>query len=178
MIEENLDIITMNRLLNIPNDDNDVINEINNYDIDYEQLLFMGGDVYSQREKSPNKITKIFNNIFGGEKQKNIPKISMNNDHFFQDLYEYYYAPVINMCSIDLSKIDKRERDMCRIIKKNKFGDDSDFVVMKIPFIKNIDIATFLTRPSVDKREILTYILDSYTFLLNNLRMYFKCILM
>jgi serine/threonine protein kinase len=86
------------------------------------------------------------------------------------DLYEYYYAPVINMCSIDLSKIDKRERDMCRIIKKNKFGDDSDFVVMKIPFIKNIDIATFLTRPSVDKREILTYILDSYTFLLNNLR--------
>jgi serine/threonine protein kinase len=41
---------------------------------------------------------------------------------------------------------------------------------MKIPFIKHIDISTFLTRPGVDKKEVLTYILDSYTFLLNNLR--------
>ena len=24
------------------------------------------------------------------------------------DLYEYYYAPVISMCNVDLAKIDKR----------------------------------------------------------------------
>jgi serine/threonine protein kinase len=41
---------------------------------------------------------------------------------------------------------------------------------MKIPFIKNIDISTFITRPGVDKKEVLSYILDSYTFLLNNIR--------
>lgn len=91
MIEDNLDPITRSRLLNIPIDDDDIINEINNYDMNFEQLLFLGGAVYSQKQKSPSKLTKIFNNIFGGEKQKNIPKISMNNDHFFQDLYEYYY---------------------------------------------------------------------------------------
>jgi serine/threonine protein kinase len=86
------------------------------------------------------------------------------------DLYDYYYAPVINMCDVDLAKIDKREKDMCRIIKKNKYGENGDFAIMKIPFIKNIDIYTFLTRPGIDKKEVLTYILDSYTFLLNNLR--------
>jgi len=86
------------------------------------------------------------------------------------DLYEYYYAPVISMCDVDLAKIDKREKDMCRIIKKNRYGEDADFAIMKIPFIKNVDISTFLARPGVDKKEVLTYILDSYTFLLNNLR--------
>ena len=86
------------------------------------------------------------------------------------DLYEYYYAPVISMCDVDLAKIDKREKDMCRIIKKNRYGENADFAIMKIPFIKHIDISTFLTRPGVDKKEVLTYILDSYTFLLNNLR--------
>jgi serine/threonine protein kinase len=59
---------------------------------------------------------------------------------------------------------------MCRIIKKNRYGENADFAIMKIPFIKHIDISTFLTRPGVDKKEVLTYILDSYTFLLNNLR--------
>jgi serine/threonine protein kinase len=86
------------------------------------------------------------------------------------DLYEYYYAPVISICDVDLAKIDKREKDMCRIIKNNRYGENGDFAIMKIPFIKHIDISTFLTRPGVDKKEVLTYILDSYTFLLNNLR--------
>ena len=86
------------------------------------------------------------------------------------ELYEYYYAPVISMCDVDMAKIDKREKDMCRIIRNNRYGEHANFAIMKIPFIKNIDISTFLTRPGVDKKEVLTYILDSYTFLLNNIR--------
>jgi serine/threonine protein kinase len=86
------------------------------------------------------------------------------------ELYQYYYAPVISMCDVDLAKIDKREKDMCRIISKNKYGENADFAIMKIPFIKNIDISTFITQPSLDKKEVLSYILDSYTFLLNNIR--------
>ena len=37
-------------------------------------------------------------------------------------LYEYYYAPVVNMCNINLAKIDKRERDMCKIIRTKTNG--------------------------------------------------------
>ena len=96
-------------------------------------------------------------------------------------LYEYYYAPVINMCSIDLAKIDKRERDMCRIIRaKNKgvgVGNNTSlvesttgYVVMKIPFIENIGITDYFINSNINKKEILTYILYSYEYLLNNIK--------
>ena len=88
------------------------------------------------------------------------------------ELYEYYYAPVINMCSIDLAKIDKREKDMCRILKKgsSNSNDNGDFSIMKLPYIKNVDMVKYLTRSGVEKKELITYILDSYQFLLNNLK--------
>jgi len=96
-------------------------------------------------------------------------------------LYEYYYAPVTNMCSINLAKIDKRERDMCKIIRnRNSKGQGLDtsssslestssYAVMKIPFIENISIIDYFTHPDTDKKEILTYILYSYDYLLQNI---------
>ena len=86
------------------------------------------------------------------------------------ELYEYYYAPVVNMCSIDLAKIDKREKDMCRIIKKGNSNSDEngEFAIMKLSYIKNVDMVKYLTRSGVEKKELITYILDSYQFLLNN----------
>jgi serine/threonine protein kinase len=95
-------------------------------------------------------------------------------------LYEYYYAPVTNMCSINLAKIDKRERDMCKIIRnRNSKGPSlytpsslestSSYAVMKIPFIENISIIDYFTHPDTDKKEILTYILYSYDYLLQNI---------
>jgi serine/threonine protein kinase len=95
-------------------------------------------------------------------------------------LYEYYYAPVTNMCSINLAKIDKRERDMCKIIRDKKYtgmgtgmgtGTEpaSSYAIMKIPFIENISIVDYFTHPDTDKKEILTYILYSYDYLLQNI---------
>lgn len=97
-------------------------------------------------------------------------------------LYEYYYAPVTNMCSINLAKIDKRERDMCKIIRnRNSKGmgmglntsssldSTSSYAIMKIPFIENISIIDYFTHPDTDKKEILTYILYSYDYLLQNI---------
>lgn len=93
-------------------------------------------------------------------------------------LYEYYYAPVVNMCSINLAKIDKRERDMCRIIrtKSTGFGNTSSvdstnsYAIMKVPFIENISISDYFTNPETDKKEILTYLLYSYDYLLQNIK--------
>jgi serine/threonine protein kinase len=99
-------------------------------------------------------------------------------------LYEYYYAPVTNMCSINLAKIDKRERDMCKIIRnRNSKGQgmglgldtsssldsSTSYAIMKIPFIENISIIDYFTHPDTDKKEILTYILYSYDYLLQNI---------
>ena len=84
-------------------------------------------------------------------------------------LYEYYYAPVVNMCSINLAKIDKRERDMCRIIrtKTTGLGNTSsvdytnNYSIMKIPFIDNIRMIDYFINLETDKKEILTYVLYS-----------------
>ena len=92
-------------------------------------------------------------------------------------LYEYYYAPVVNMCSINLAKIDKRERDMCRVIrtKTTGFGNTSsvdytnNYAIMKIPFIDNIRIIDYFINIETDKKEILTYVLYSYNYLLQNI---------
>lgn len=96
-------------------------------------------------------------------------------------LYEYYYAPVINMCSINLAKIDKRERDMCKIIRDKKYAGigigmgmetepSSSYAIMKIPFIENISIIDYFTNSDTDKKEILTYILYSYDYLMQNIK--------
>ena len=102
-------------------------------------------------------------------------------------LYEYYYAPVTNMCSINLAKIDKRERDMCKIIRDKKGASmgmgmgmgtsstsldstsRSSYTIMKIPFIENISIIDYFTHPDTNKKEILTYIFYSYEYLLQNI---------
>jgi serine/threonine protein kinase len=92
-------------------------------------------------------------------------------------LYEYYYAPVVNMCSINLAKIDKRERDMCRIIrtKTTGLGNTSsvdytnNYSIMKIPFIDNIHMIDYFINLETDKKEILTYVLYSYNYLLQNI---------
>lgn len=91
-------------------------------------------------------------------------------------LYEYYYAPVINMCSINLAKIDKRERDMCKIIRAKNSGNSSfvdsnnGYAIMKIPFIENISVIDYFTQVNMDKKEILTYILYSYDYLMQNIK--------
>ena len=94
-------------------------------------------------------------------------------------LYEYYYAPVVNMCSINLAKIDKRERDMCKIIRTKtatssvnpSFAESANsYAIMKIPFIENISIIDYFINPETNKKEILTYILYSYDYLLQNIK--------
>ena len=81
MLEENLDPATLDLLYE------------NRYlygtDLDTDELLSLGGAVIIKTP--PSVFSKICNNIFGGEKQKKTPKIYVNNDKFFQDLYEYYY---------------------------------------------------------------------------------------
>jgi serine/threonine protein kinase len=94
-------------------------------------------------------------------------------------LYEYYYAPVVNMCNINLAKIDKRERDMCKIIRTKTNGaslsntslmdSTNTYAIMKIPFIDNISIIDYFINQETDKKEILTYILYSYEYLLQNI---------
>ena len=75
---------------------------------------------------------------------------------------------------ISLLSEDKKNEMLNRtskIIQTNVEKNDSKFVVMKMPYIKNISLIKYITNPSIEKKEIVAYIMDSYKFLLNSLSM-------
>ena len=114
--------------------------------------------------KNPKYISKLHKKEYQVANEYNVGKMVSQIP-----LYEYYFAPIVSMCNIDIAKIDKRERDMCRVISRKK--SNSKFVIMKMPYIKNVSLIKYITNPNIDKREIVTYILYLYKFLLNSLNM-------
>jgi serine/threonine protein kinase len=127
-------------------------------------VFYPGIECDGSVSKNPKYISKLHKKNYHVVNEynvgKNVSKIP---------LYGYYFAPIVNMCNIDIAKIDKRERDMCRVVTKT--NSSSKFVVMKMPYIKNVSLVKYITNPNIDKKEIVTYIIYLYKFLLNSLKM-------
>ena len=127
-------------------------------------IFYPGIECDGSISKNPKYISKLHEKNYHVVNEYNIGKMVTKIP-----LYEYYFAPILNMCNIDIAKIDKRERDMCRVISKKK--DNSKFVIMKMPYVKNVSLSKYITNLNIDKKEIITYIMDSYKFLLHSLKL-------
>lgn len=127
-------------------------------------IFYPGIECNGNTSKNPKYVSKLHKKSYHTVNEYNIGKKVSSIP-----LYQYYFAPVVNMCNIDIAKIDKRERDMCRVITREK--TNSKFVMMKLPYIKNISLINYITDPSIEKKEIIAYLFDSYNFLLHSLTM-------
>ena len=127
-------------------------------------VFYPGIECDGSISKNPKYISKLHKKTYHVVNEYNIGKMVTKIP-----LYEYYFAPIVNMCNIDIAKIDKRERDMCRVV--TRVNNDSKFVIMKMPYIKNVSLIKYITNPNIDKKEIITYIMDSYKFLLHSLKL-------
>ena len=127
-------------------------------------VFYPGIECDGSISKNPKYISKLHKKNYHVVNEYNVGKMVTKIP-----LYEYYFAPIVNMCNIDIAKIDKRERDMCRVVTRSK--SDSKFVIMKMPYIKNVSLIKYITNPNIEKKEIITYIVDSYKFLLSSLKM-------
>jgi len=127
-------------------------------------VFYPGIECDGSISKNPKYISKLHKKEYQVANEYNVGKMVSQIP-----LYEYYFAPIVSMCDIDIAKIDKRERDMCRVISRKK--TNSKFVIMKMPYVENISLGKYITNPNIDKKEIVTYILDLYKFLLNSLKM-------
>jgi len=127
-------------------------------------VFYPGIECDGSISKNPKYISKLHKKNYHVVNEYNVGKMVTKIP-----LYEYYFAPIVNMCNIDIAKIDKRERDMCRVV--TRAGDDSKFVIMKMPYIRNVSLIKYITNPNIEKKEIITYIMDSYKFLLSSLKM-------
>ena len=127
-------------------------------------VFYPGIECDGSISKNPKYISKLHKKSYHVINEYNIGKKITKIP-----LYRYYFAPIVNMCNIDIAKIDKRERDMCRVITRT--GNNSKFVIMKMPYIKNVSLIKYITNSNIDKKEIVAYIMDSYKFLLHSLNM-------
>jgi len=127
-------------------------------------VFYPGIECDGSISKNPKYISKLHKKSYHVINEYNIGKKVTKIP-----LYGYYFAPIVNMCNIDIAKIDKRERDMCRVITRT--GSNSKFVIMKMPYIKNVSLIKYITNSNIDKKEIVAYIMDSYKFLLHSLNM-------
>lgn len=126
-------------------------------------IFYPGIECDGSISKNPKYISKLHKKNYHVVNEYNIGKMVSKIP-----LYEYYFAPTVSMCNIDIAKIDKRERDMCRVISREK--SNSKFVIMKMPYVKNVSLVKYITNPNIDKKEIVTYIMDSYKSLLHSLK--------
>jgi len=127
-------------------------------------VFYPGIECDGSISKNPKYISKLHKKEYQVANEYNVGKMVSQIP-----LYEYYFAPIVSMCDIDIAKIDKRERDMCRVISRK--NTNSKFVIMKMPYVKNVSLGKYITNPNIDKKEIITYILDLYKFLLHSLKM-------
>ena len=127
-------------------------------------VFYPGIECDGSISKNPKYISKLHKKEYQVVNEYNVGKMVSQIP-----LYEYYFAPVVSMCNIDIAKIDKRERDMCRVVSREK--SNSKFVIMKMPYVKNVSLGKYITNPNIDKKETITYILDLYKFLLHSLKM-------
>jgi serine/threonine protein kinase len=127
-------------------------------------VFYPGIECDGSISKNPKYISKLHKKSYHVINEYNIGKKITKIP-----LYRYYFAPIVNICNIDIAKIDKRERDMCRVITRT--GSNSKFVIMKMPYIKNVSLIKYITNSNIDKKEIVAYIMDSYKFLLHSLNM-------
>ncbi len=127
-------------------------------------VFYPGIECDGSISKNPKYISKLHKKEYQVANEYNVGKMVSQIP-----LYEYYFAPIVSMCNIDIAKIDKRERDMCRVISRKK--SNSKFVIMKMPYIKNVSLEKYITNSNIEKKETITYILDLYKFLLHSLKM-------
>lgn len=101
-------------------------------------------------------VSKLQKNNFTARNEINIGKIitKINN-------YDKYFLPIEKNCDLDLSVLDHDLKDKCNIIKKSK---TSDFTLMHMTYIKNIELIDLITTINNKylKKKTFSHIITMY----------------
>jgi serine/threonine protein kinase len=113
------------------------------------------------KESSKKFISKIQKNDFSADNEILVGNIvSKHKD------YRQYFAPVINTCSVNVSKIQTQGLGECNIMTENANLDL--FLMMKIRFIEGSVLSTFITE-NKNSALIFSSFINIYTHLLKSI---------
>jgi serine/threonine protein kinase len=103
--------------------------------------------------------------------------------------YQLYFLPVISSCPVKLSSIDKKILAECEGITKaeadakadakGKAGaktkaEDNSYILMEIPFVKNISFYNILIDMYASKKHIIVGLIENYSYLLDAISILLK----
>jgi len=129
----------------------------------YGCVYYPGIDCNGNEDKKRKYVTKLQKKGYNSDNEINIGLIVRQLKNFF-----LYYAPVVEYCDVNISKIDKRLVQKCEVVKSS---DDVDYILMKIERIPNIDFFAFLTNKHESKEYIFVNMLETYSYLLDGIHL-------
>ncbi len=80
--------------------------------------------------------------------------------------YSSYFLPITSSCDINVSSIDNRLVKDCKVIAKRP---DSDFVLMKMDYLENIQFTDYLKSRGETNAHLLLKVVESYKNLTSSL---------
>lgn len=125
----------------------------------YGCVYFPGIECSGKQEKKSKFVSKLQRKGYNSDNEIDIGEIVMKIKNFF-----LYYAPVVNHCDINISKIDKSLLERCEVVRT---GEEVDYMLMKIEHIPNIEFFAFLTNKYESKEYVFVTMLETYSYLLN-----------
>ena len=93
-----------------------------------------------------NVVTKLQRNTFNAQNEIYIGTFIKSIQY-----YQLFFIPVTKSCSIGLASLDKQSIAKCNIISDN----DPNYLLMEIPYIKNITFEELFTNFHRSKRHLL-----------------------
>ena len=112
-----------------------------------------------------NVVTKLQRNSFNAQNEIYIGTFIKNIRN-----YKLFFLPVIKSCSIGLASLNKQSIHKCNIIS----DVDPNYLLMEIPYIKNITFEELFTSYFRSKKHVLLvffetfkYVADSISYLIN-----------
>ena len=107
---------------------------------------------------------------------KMVSKLQINNFNGLNEIiigkkikqftkYNLFFLPVVSSCSIDFASLDKKSIEKCNIISNKK----SDYLLLKIPYLKNISFQKLFTNFEKKKKHILIIFFDTFQYMVQSI---------
>ena len=77
-----------------------------------------------------------------------------------------YFLPTIGNCKVNIASVDEKLIEKCKIVKQYH---NYEYLLLKIPYIKNIEFARLFERNYTNNKHILLIYMDSYIYLINSI---------
>jgi len=124
----------------------------------YGCVYFPGIECSGKQEKKSKFVSKLQRKGYNSDNEIDIGEIVKKIKNYF-----LYYAPVVDNCEVNISKIDKSLLEKCEVVRRK---EEMDYMLMKIEHIPNIEFFAFLTNKDESKEYVFVTMLETYSYLL------------